>query len=146
MADNEIKNMISDLMKRLGSLKNVRNKAAPGDSSQSEDDDHGTRIITLAGTNVGASMRGKTEEKVGIEGDASEENEALKTYVNNNFQSLNNSIMLGGRYCTNDPGVHFDISDYMEQHKPPPQGRGSKKGKRNVRETSKSDHYSERSD
>ncbi|KAJ8539810.1 hypothetical protein K7X08_014062 [Anisodus acutangulus] len=105
MADNEIKNMISALTKRLGSLKNVRNKAAPGNSSQSDDDDHGTRIITLAGTNVGASMRGEMEE-----------NEALKTYVNNNFQSLNNSIMLGGSYCTNDPGVHLDIADNMEHH------------------------------
>ncbi|MCD9642889.1 hypothetical protein HAX54_029932 [Datura stramonium] len=87
MADDEIKNMICDLTKRLGSLKHVRNKAAPGDSSQSDDDDHGTRIITLAGTNVGASMR-------------------------------------GGSYCTNDPGVHLDISDNMEHHEPPPRGHG----------------------
>ncbi|XP_055827226.1 uncharacterized protein LOC129895526 [Solanum dulcamara] len=79
MADNEIKNMISDLTKRLGSLKNDRNKAALGYSSQSDDDDHGTKIITLAGTNVGASMRGDMEEKLGIEGDSTEENEVLKT-------------------------------------------------------------------
>ncbi|CAN4104716.1 unnamed protein product [Withania somnifera] len=124
MADNEIKNMISDLTKHLGGLKNVRNKAAPGDSSQSDDDDHGTRIITLAGTNVGASMRGEMEEKVGIEGNPTEGNEALKTYVNNNFQSLNNSIMLGGSYCINDPGVHLDISDDMEHLEPPPRGHG----------------------
>ncbi|KAH0733797.1 hypothetical protein KY285_009504 [Solanum tuberosum] len=128
MANNEIKNMISDLTKRLGSLKNVRNKAALGDSSQSDDDDHGARIITLAGTNVGASLRGEMEEKVGIEGDSSEENEVLKTYVNSNFQSLNNSIMLGGSYCTNDPGVHLDINDEIEHHEPLPRGHGEKKG------------------
>lgn len=128
MADNEIKNMISDLAKRLGSLKNVHNKAALGDSSQSDDDDHGTRIITLAGTNVGASIRGEMEEKVGIEGDTKEENEAMKTYVNSNFQSLNNSIMLGGSYCTSDPGVHLDISDNMEHHEVLPRGHGKKKG------------------
>ncbi|OIS96473.1 PREDICTED: uncharacterized protein LOC109236127 [Nicotiana attenuata] len=118
-ADNDIKNMLSSLTKRLGSLQRVHNKASKGDSSQSDDDDHGTRIITLAGTNVGASMRGEMEEKAGFEGDSSEENEALKTYVNSNFQALNNSIMLGGSYCTNDPGVHLDITDYMEHDQEP---------------------------
>ncbi|XP_009780611.1 uncharacterized protein LOC107818234 [Nicotiana tabacum] len=134
-ADNDIKNMLSALTKRLGSLQRVHNKASTGDSSQSDDDDHGTKIITLASTNVGASMRGVTEEKAGFEGDPSEENEALKTYVNNNFQTLNNSIMLGCSYCTNDPGVHLDITDYMEHdQKPTLLGHEKKKGKNKGRE------------
>ncbi|KAK9275291.1 hypothetical protein L1049_022553 [Liquidambar formosana] len=69
----------------------------------------------------------------------------LRTYVNSNFQAINNSIMLGGSYSTNDPGVHMDISDFFEHngHKPDKHG---KKGKKKEKETSKSDQHSEHSD
>ncbi|XP_009591223.1 uncharacterized protein [Nicotiana tomentosiformis] len=144
-ADNDIKDMISTLTKRLTSLQRVH-KAASGDSGQNlqgdDEDDHGTRIITLAGTNVGASMRGEMDEKPGLEGVSPGENEALKTYVNSNFQSINNSIMLGGSYCTNDPGVHLDISDYVDQETPTPKGQGNKK----ERGSSKHYHHSQHSE
>ncbi|CAN4091683.1 unnamed protein product [Withania somnifera] len=141
-ADNDIKDMISSLTKRLASLQCLH-KAAAGDSGQNlqgdDEDDHGTRIITLAGTNVGASMRGEREEKAGLEHDSPGEHEAGKTYVNSNFQSINNSIMLGGSYCTNDPGVHLDISDYGDEQVTTPQGHGNKRVK-------KSDHRYEQSE
>ncbi|KAK4372587.1 hypothetical protein RND71_007971 [Anisodus tanguticus] len=139
-ADNDIKDMISSLTKRLAGLQRVH-KAAAGDSGQGDDEDeHGTRIITLAGTNLGASMRGVMDEKpAGLEGVSPGEDEALKTYVNSNFQSINNSIMLGGSYCTNDPGVHLDISDYVDEQVPTPQGNGNKRGK-------KIDHHYEQSE
>ncbi|MCD9643301.1 hypothetical protein HAX54_030644 [Datura stramonium] len=141
-ADNDIKDMISSLTKRLASLQRVHKEAA-GDSGQNlqgdDEDDHGTRIITLAGTNVGASMRGEMDEKAGLEGVSPGEHEPLKTYVNSNFQSINNSIMLGGSYCTNDPGVHLDISDYVDEQVPTPQGHGNKRGK-------KSDNHYEQTD
>ncbi|XP_059280679.1 uncharacterized protein LOC132034371 [Lycium ferocissimum] len=123
-ADNDIKDMISSLTKRLAGLQRVHNQNVQGD----DEDDHGTRIITLAGTNVGASMRGEMDEKNGIDGVSPGENEALKTYVNSNFQSINNSIMLGGSYSTNDPGVHLEVSDYVDNEQvPTPQGKGSKR-------------------
>ncbi|KAM3357842.1 hypothetical protein P3S68_020773 [Capsicum galapagoense] len=132
-ADSDIKDMISSLTKRLADLQRVH-KAAAGDSGQNlqgeDEDDHVTRIITLAGTNVGASMRGEMDEKAGIEGLSPGEHEALNTYVNSNFQSINNSIMLGGSYCTNDPGVHLDISDYVDEEVPTPKGHGNKRGKK----------------
>lgn len=140
-ADNDIKDMISSLTKRLAGLQRVHK--AGGDSGQNlqgdDEDDHGTRIITLAGTNVGASMRGEMDEKAGLEGVSPGEHEALKTYVNSNFQSINNSIMMGGSYSTNDPGVHLDISDYVDEQVPTPKGHKNKKGKKHK-------HHSEQSE
>ncbi|KAL3348026.1 hypothetical protein AABB24_021587 [Solanum stoloniferum] len=142
-ADNDIKDMISSLTKRLAGLQRVHKATSGGDSGQNlqgdDEDDHGTRIITLAGTNVGASMRGEMDEKAGIEGVSPGEHEALKTYVNSNFQSINNSIMMGGSYCTNDPGVHLDITDHVDEQVAKPQGYKNKKGK-------KSDHHYEHSE
>nr|DAD19303.1 TPA_asm: hypothetical protein HUJ06_020766 [Nelumbo nucifera] len=46
------------------------------------------------------------------------EGEAMVTYPNNNFQAINNSIMLVGSYSSNDPGVHMDMSEQIE-----PQGQ-----------------------
>ncbi|KAE8701123.1 RING/U-box superfamily protein isoform 1 [Hibiscus syriacus] len=99
--NKEIKDMVSSITRRL-----------EGGGA----DDDGAGIIKLAGTNVGATMRSEMDEEsdhrygisVGDEGDAP------STYVNSNFQAVNNSIMLGSSYNANDPGVHLDISDVVE--------------------------------
>lgn len=40
----------------------------------------------------------------------------LSAYTNSNYQSINNSIVLGGSYTAEDPGIHLVISDYLEEH------------------------------
>lgn len=83
-------------------------------------DDQGSSVITLAGTNTGATMRAELNGKTSKLEDAAgaDENESLTSYINSNFQAINNSIMFGGSYTGNDPGVHMDISDlYEEGHK-----------------------------
>ncbi|KAJ7947145.1 Oxidoreductase [Quillaja saponaria] len=90
-----------------------------------------SRIVTLAGTNTGASLRSELDDKHGkTPHDVSlGEAEPLSAYVNNNFQAINNTIMLDGSYSTNDPGVHMDISDFIEHqedHKPEKHGKKSK--------------------
>ncbi|XP_059662093.1 uncharacterized protein LOC132308116 [Cornus florida] len=146
--DREIREMISALAHRLTNLQHVHK---PGSSHHATecDDDHGVSIITLTGTNTGATMRSELDDKP-QEG----ENDALGTYVNSNFQAINNSLMLSGSYNTNDPGVHLEITDYVEhQHEHEHEHEhehhrmhGKKEKKKKDKETSKSDQHSDHSD
>uniref|UniRef100_A0A5B7CC70 Uncharacterized protein n=1 Tax=Davidia involucrata TaxID=16924 RepID=A0A5B7CC70_DAVIN len=142
--DRDIREMISALSHRLGDLQKHSSSHHDGDGD-TEDDQGGVRIITLAGSNMGATMRSELDEikPSGLDGGLVGEHEAsLDTYVNSNFQSINNSIMMGGSYSTNDPGVHLDILEYQgegESHK----HRHGKKGKKKEKETSKSDQHSD---
>ncbi|GMI67656.1 hypothetical protein HRI_000434900 [Hibiscus trionum] len=92
--DKDIKDMVSSITRRV------------------------SRIITLAGNNVGATMRSELDEESGPRYGISLEDEAdaLSTYVNSNLQAVNNSIMFGSSYNANDPGVHLDISDVVVEH------------------------------
>ncbi|KAL2516353.1 hypothetical protein Fot_30324 [Forsythia ovata] len=128
--DKEIKELISSLTNRISHI-----QKSGGESTQhnTQDDDDGVRIITLAGTNQGATMRGDMDEKTagGLQG-----TEEFTTCVNSNFQAINNSIMLGGSYNTNDPGVHLEITEYMDHSTAQHLKRGKK--------AKKSDQHTER--
>ncbi|CAL0333434.1 unnamed protein product [Lupinus luteus] len=120
----------------------------PGSTNQQHlenEEEHGLSMITLAGTNNGATMRSEIDEKYGNSShDDDDEVEALSTYVNSNFQAMNNSIMLGGSYSANDPGVHMDISDFFtepQSHHHDTEKQG-KKGKKKEKEVSKSENHS----
>ncbi|GFP92546.1 hypothetical protein PHJA_001398800 [Phtheirospermum japonicum] len=136
--DREIKELISALTTRLSTIqrphKPVGSTSNIHNNQDDDEDEQGVRIITLAGNNLGATMRGDTEDKlpVGV-GPQDLEQDDFSTYVNSNFQAINNSIMLGGSYKTNDPGVHLDISDYDQQ-----------KGGKNKRRDSRSDNRQQR--
>lgn len=124
--DREVREMVSAITHRLSDLHK------PGSSSHHEvnENEHGARIITLAGTNSGASLRSELDEKIGFHGEAPPaEFDALSTFVNSNFQAVNNSIMMGAGYTAHDPGVHLDVSDFVEPHEPKPEKKG-KKGKK----------------
>ncbi|XP_045803897.1 uncharacterized protein LOC123897339 [Trifolium pratense] len=138
--DREIREMVSAITHR------VTDFHKPGSTHHLDnDDEHGTRIITLAGTNEGATLRSELDDKSG-KYSSHDEAEALSTYVNSNFQAINNSIMLGGSYHANDPGVHMDISDFTEpqnHHKAEKHGKKEKKDKKKGKESSKSEHHSD---
>ncbi|KAK3228223.1 hypothetical protein Dsin_008085 [Dipteronia sinensis] len=152
--DREVRDMVHAITDRITDLQ----KPGSSQNLEDEDDDHGVRIITLAGTNTGATMRSELDDKntplSGVSlGDHHQQQqqppEPLATYVNSNFQAVNNSIMLGSKYDTNDPGVHLDIADFYEQHhghKPADQKQHAKKGKKKDKESLKSDHHSDHSD
>ncbi|KAL9671226.1 hypothetical protein QQ045_008792 [Rhodiola kirilowii] len=102
--DHEINDMNAALTKCLAELQHIH-KSAGGASSHGHaqhrighhEDDHrrGLRIITLAGSNQGATMHGELmDDKANTDDD--DPYEALGTYVNSNFQAINNSIMIGG--------------------------------------------------
>ncbi|CAH9120898.1 unnamed protein product [Cuscuta epithymum] len=96
------------------------------DNHNVDDDSHASSVITLAGNNTGASMKGETEErKAGIEGENEDE---MKTFVNSNFQAVNNSIMFGGSYSSNDPGVHLEVVDCTTGPRHPEKKKKTKKG------------------
>ncbi|CAJ1967705.1 unnamed protein product [Sphenostylis stenocarpa] len=103
--NKDIKDMVSAITHRVtdfhksGSTHHLEN-----------DEEHGLSMVTLAGNNNGATMRSELDDKSGNHSHG-DEPEALSTYVNSNFQAINNSVMLGGSYHANDPGVHLDISD-----------------------------------
>ncbi|XP_038901871.1 uncharacterized protein LOC120088550 [Benincasa hispida] len=125
--DRDIREMVSTLTSRLGLLRK-------GGSAQHHEvvDDQGSSVITLAGTNTGATMRAELKGKTTkLEDAGADENESLTSYINSNFQAINNSIMFGGSYTGNDPGVHMDISDLHEEgHKAEKGGaKGKKVGK-----------------
>lgn len=150
--DQEVREMISTLTTRLGS---IQRSQKPGSSStqtqdNSNEDDQGVRIITLAGTNLGATMRGETTDDKTSGGPQGSpdlpEHEDFATYVNSNFQAINNSIMFGGSYTTNDPGVHLDITDYMGREEDVVKNNGKKVRRNNKRGSYKSDNLIEGSD
>ncbi|XAR57729.1 hypothetical protein NMG60_11025977 [Bertholletia excelsa] len=140
--DRDIREMVSDLTSRLTDLQHIQKQTGSSHhlrrhGHDEEDEDRGVRIITLAGNNTGATMRG-LEEKTsgggsqdqGLDGD---EMEAVGTYVNSNFQGINNSILMGGSYSANDPGVHMDVTDYVDnpdQDGPGKHGKKKAKGKK----------------
>ncbi|GFS44549.1 hypothetical protein Acr_00g0091010 [Actinidia rufa] len=121
--------MTSAVTHRLADLqRHVHMEQTPSTQLQQGHDHNGFRIITLTGSNTGAAMRGQLDDKYWSSsghGENVDEADALATYVNSNFQAINNSIMLGGTYSTNNPGVHMDmdmiISDYdhLEKHPHP---------------------------
>ncbi|KHN25178.1 hypothetical protein D0Y65_004072 [Glycine soja] len=94
------------------------------------------------GNNNGATMKSELDEKSSNPSHG-DEPEALSTFVNSNFQAINNSVMLGGSYQANDPGVHMDISDFSTAHEHHHQShyhkeeRHGKKGKKIEKKASK---------
>jgi hypothetical protein len=144
--DREIKDMVTAMTHRVSDF----HKSGSSNLQDQDDldDDHGVRIITLAGTNTGATMRSELDEKPNPadHGFSFGEPEPLSTYVNSNFQAINNSIMMGGSYASNDPGVHLDISDFFERKGHKPDKRGKKLEKKRDKENLKSDHTPDHSD
>ncbi|KDP42685.1 hypothetical protein JCGZ_23625 [Jatropha curcas] len=143
--DREVRDMVNAITSRVSDLQ--KSGVSHHHQQQGEDDEHGVRIITLAGTNTGATMRSELDDKPNYnpQGLSGDEPEALGTYVNSNFQAINNSIMIGGSYNTNDPGVHLDISDIFEHHAYRPDTKHARKGKRKEKEAVKSDQQTDHS-
>ncbi|KZV49045.1 hypothetical protein F511_10996 [Dorcoceras hygrometricum] len=115
--EQEIRGMISSLESHLSKIQHTNKKGGESSTEKKEEIENGVGIITLTGSNVGATMRrgsdGVEENPVPQDG----EGEELTAFVNGNFQAINNSIMLDGSYSTNDPGVHLKIIDYDETYK-----------------------------
>ncbi|CAJ1961962.1 unnamed protein product [Sphenostylis stenocarpa] len=137
--DRDIREMVSAITHRVTDF----NKSGSTHHLEKEDEND-TRIITLAGTNDGATLRSELDEKSGKKTSVGEP-ETLSTFINSNFQAINNSIMFGGSYHANDPGVHFDISDFIHQPQPPQSDhhkveKPAEKGKKKDKEAPKSDH------
>ncbi|XP_073285669.1 uncharacterized protein [Primulina huaijiensis] len=140
--DQEIRELISALTSRLTSMQRSPKNGTSTDQHNQEANEHGVRMITLAGSNLGATMRGEIDQKPEApQGQELPESEDFVTYVNSNFQAINNSIMLGGSYETNDPGVHLDISEYKEDNVLRRTHR--KKSKKNESGGSERDQYTE---
>ncbi|GAV90927.1 hypothetical protein CFOL_v3_34327 [Cephalotus follicularis] len=132
--DREVREMVNAITHRITGSSHHEDEA---------EDEHGIRIITLAGTNTGATMRSELDDKSEPHGVPSlGEPEALSTYLNSNIQAVNNSIMLGSSYNTNDPGIHMEISDLFEQqgHKPNKHARKGTKDKEPVKSEQQTQH------
>ncbi|KVH88579.1 uncharacterized protein LOC112501935 [Cynara cardunculus var. scolymus] len=154
--DREIGDMISALTRRLAHLQKKpmdgANHNLHHQEEMEEEDDHraGVGIITMAGTNEGATMRGEMmsmdqDDNYKSAGVKQDQSSPFTTYLNNNVQSVNNSIMVGGSYSANDPGIHLDVDDNY-QGEPTRYGNKNKKKNKNNKETtsgsSTSDHSS----
>ncbi|XP_054779485.1 uncharacterized protein LOC129287295 [Prosopis cineraria] len=133
--DRDIREMVTSITNRVDNFHKL------GHYKDDEDDDDGVRIITLAGTNDGATLKSEVDNKPADHhsGEKPEE-EALSTHVNSNFQALNNSIVFSGSYQANDPGVSIEISDFTEPTSHHKDGKHEKKSKKKEKEESKSDH------
>ncbi|XP_061342686.1 uncharacterized protein LOC133288881 [Gastrolobium bilobum] len=146
--DREIREMVSAITHRVSDF-HKSGSTHHLDQKNDIEDEHDVRIITLAGNNDGATLRSELLDDKSSAGNGfhhdGEPDEALSTYVNSNFQAVNNSIMFGGSYHANDPGVHVDISDFAE----PPHYKAEKhwkKGKNKEKEATKSERQSGHSD
>ncbi|XWS50207.1 hypothetical protein CRYUN_Cryun12cG0069100 [Craigia yunnanensis] len=134
--DKEIKDMASAITHRISGI----HKPGSSHHEDNDDDEHGVRIITLAGNNAGATMRSELDEKSSPHGISLGEPDALSTYVNSNFQAVNNSFMFSSSYNTNDPGVHLDVSDVLEHDGQKPADKPRRRGKKKEKDSSKSEH------
>ncbi|KAG4389170.1 hypothetical protein AAZX31_06G029600 [Glycine max] len=86
-------------------------------------DDKTVSVVTLAGDNRGVTMHvaGSHSTRPKPEGKKSastEKDEAGKTYVNSNIQSINNSIMSNGSINGRDPGVRVILPQQPCLEKP----------------------------
>ncbi|KAK1390964.1 putative Auxin-induced protein 5NG4 [Heracleum sosnowskyi] len=149
MLDRETRDMISAINRRLQHLHKLQrggDTSNNDDDDDDDDDDQGVRVITLAGSNVGATMRSELDD---LDGDVEDDSEddPFSALVNSNFQAINNSLMIDGSYNTNDPGVHLEIYEKQEaKTEQVTQKRGKKKegGTKNKgSKSSKSEHHSE---
>lgn len=142
--DKDIREMVTSITSR------VTNFHKSGHYKEDEDEDDGVRIITLAGTNDGATLKSEVDNKMAGHHSTKPEDEPLSTYVNSNFQAVNNSIMFSGSYQANDPGVNVEIVDFIEPASHHKAGKHDKKGKKKKeKEGHKSDggaHHSGHSD
>ncbi|GFZ18290.1 hypothetical protein Acr_27g0000290 [Actinidia rufa] len=104
LLDNEIREMTSALAHRLADLqRHVHMEQTPSTQLQQDHDHDGFRIITLTGSNTGAAIRGQLDDKYWSSsghGEHGDEANALATYVNSNFQAINNSVMLGEHFVS----------------------------------------------
>ncbi|CAI0408953.1 unnamed protein product [Linum tenue] len=165
--DRHVRDMVNTITNRVSGIPTGggHTVAAGDDDAESQQQQHGVRVVTLAGTNTGATMRGHLDDQdrnarphhhyysslnkgKGKSDEASnandlkdaaeedDEEEGVGTYVNSNFQAVNNSIMFDSHYNTNDPGVHMDISDHHHpRHLPLHRGGdrlGNRRGKKNI--------------
>uniref|UniRef100_A0A803KR06 Uncharacterized protein n=1 Tax=Chenopodium quinoa TaxID=63459 RepID=A0A803KR06_CHEQI len=139
--DRETKEMVNALTSRINDIHQIHKSGASGPLGphMGDEDESGVRIITISGTNIGATMKGdlldrhhKQQHDHHEELPSDDQPESLDTYVNSNFQAVNNSIMFGATYTSNDPGVHMEIVDMIDTYgrKVEKQGRrGLRKGK-----------------
>lgn len=79
-----------------------------------EGEDAGFRIITISGTNTGATMKADRLQHGVMQAneiiyDGGEDENCLDAYANNNYQAVNNSVLVGGSYSADDPGVHVEM-------------------------------------
>ncbi|KAG0462779.1 hypothetical protein HPP92_021255 [Vanilla planifolia] len=88
-----------------------------GRSSDHGEGNDSAGIITLTGTNKGAMMKmdgldpaSDTEMAVHRDG-----RQGVEAFANSNYQSINNSIVMGGSCHADDPGVHLLIEDFVEE-------------------------------
>lgn len=133
--NKDIRDMVSAITHRATDF----HKSGSTHHHLEKDEEHGLSMVTLAGNNNGATMRSELDDKSSNHSHG-DEPEALSTFVNSNFQAINNSLMFGGSYQANDPGVHLDISDFSTEphqshhHK---EERHGKKGNKIEKKTSK---------
>ena len=131
--DREVRDLVSTLTDRLTKLHadtkvdssipdtKVDSSIPDTDVDYSEDDEHGIRILTLAGTNTGSTMRADLNDKL------SDNSELPGAYANSNCQALNNSIMMNGSYTAEDPGIHIFVSEYDEEEHGKGKGKHTEK-------------------
>ncbi|MQM06348.1 hypothetical protein Taro_039174 [Colocasia esculenta] len=108
LLEGEIRSMISKL---TGHLTNLSCRAASGAGGEGADGG-GMRVVTLAGTNKGATMEGRDmgDAHGMIHGDDGQ----LSAFANSNYQAVNNSILLEGSCTAEDPGVHLVITEHLD--------------------------------
>ncbi|KAJ4977632.1 hypothetical protein NE237_008412 [Protea cynaroides] len=112
--DREVRDMVSALTRRLFDLQHGnKTNSGTGQPRGNNEDNDGPGVITLAGTNTGATMRTGSDE-ISQPYSLPLGEQEMNAYVNSNFQAINNSLMMGGSYNSNDPGVHMDINDYID--------------------------------
>lgn len=132
--------MVSAIMHRISGLH--KHAAAGGSGPPHEEDDRGVRIIMLTGNNTGAALHTKMDhERPGhsrshgpVEYGEEDDGGPMSTFVNSNFQAINNSITMGGSHEVSDPGVHMEISDFVEHKKLGQSKHGKRKGERKEKE------------
>ncbi|PKU81714.1 uncharacterized protein LOC110097338 [Dendrobium catenatum] len=109
--EQDIRKTISHLTRHLTALHSSVDHDVPYNRD-------GVRIITLTGNNNGATMKidgAAVGQMVETHGMLLGDEKTMRAYSNSNYQAVNNSVLLGGSYTAEDPGIHINFLDFQKE-------------------------------
>lgn len=116
-----IREMVSTLVHRLSHFHSTAKSGKNQHCSAIKDRSKGVTMIV--GSNAGAIMRLDQHDIIDSQGMLFDDHKSFGAYANNNYQAVNDSVLVNENYTLGDPGVQMAESSYVEEHRHPKKRR-----------------------